>query len=55
METSFRSYDLPLTNVESFKCLGRIITSTYNYSLVVVANLSKYRNNWACMSSILSK
>ena len=47
------AYAQPLTNMVYFNHLGRLLMVMDGYWLAVLANLWKYRHNWAWMSLIL--
>ena len=55
MEMSFRVYGRLITNKEALEYLICILTAMGENWLVVVDNLSKDRNNWDNMYSILRR
>ena len=52
MDTLFQYYGRPITNVELFKYLVRLLVATYNYWPVVVENLFNSCKKWSRLSSI---
>ena len=51
----FWAYDRPLETVLLFKYLRRLLTTTNNDWLMVIANLLKVRKSWSCLDRILGK
>ena len=54
-ERAFQAYSRLLDTVNSFKCLGRILTEAYNNCTVVLGNLIKASKSWARLTSILGR
>ena len=52
---AFRAYGRPLEMVNSFKCLGRVISAAENYWPAVVKNFSWARKVWSRMPRTLSR
>ena len=54
-ETALWDHEVPLTNVSSFKYLGRLLMYIYNNWLMVVANLRKARKKWDWITRTLGR
>ena len=54
-EVVFQCYGQPLETVQSFKYLGRLLTSTNDDWPTIYKNLTKARRRWAMLAKVLAR
>ena len=55
LERAFEAYGEPITNVLTFRYLGRALTAGDDDWIAVVGNLGKARKSWGRLSRIMSR